>query len=87
MAARRRSPFAPAPVATDRQQEFLDAVQALTGELGRAPNAAEVGKRLGITRRGARLQLQALAAKGLVVDVPKVVSSGQWALCAPPKPR
>ena len=71
---------APARPATPRQRDFLATVHALTGELGRAPSAAEIGARLGITRLGARRQLQNLASKGLLRDVPKVVSSGQWAL-------
>jgi predicted ArsR family transcriptional regulator len=52
----------------------------LTDQLGRAPSAAEIGDHLGITRLGARSQLQALEAKGLLKDIPKTVSSGQWAL-------
>lgn len=66
--------------ATARQIDFLAAVAALTRELERAPNAVEVGARLGISRQGALQQLAAIEAKGLLVDVPKVVSSGQWAL-------
>lgn len=81
-AKRKRNPPSPFVVraATDRQSEFLDAIRVLTAELGRAPNATEVGKRLGIGRDGARKQLMALAAKGIVADVPKMVSSGQWAI-------
>jgi len=81
-AKRKRNPPSPfvARAATERQSEFLVAIRELTAELQRAPNATEVGERLGIVRDGARKQLQALAAKGIVADVPKMVSSGQWAI-------
>lgn len=65
---------------TDRQKDFLAAVVALTDTLERPPNAKEIGDYLGITRLGARRQLQNMADKGLLRDVPKVISSGQWAL-------
>lgn len=77
--ARPPVPRPPRP-ATDRQSAFLGAVGELTVRLGRAPSATEVAAHLGISRIGARKQLQNLASKGLLVDVPKVVSSGQWAL-------
>ncbi len=48
--------------------------------IGRPPRPAEVAERTGVTRLGARRQLQALEKKGLLQDVPKLVSSGQWAL-------
>lgn len=84
MAAKRpRSPFrpkAPPRPATARQSDALEAVRELTASLGHAPSAGEIAKRLGITRWGVRKLLKALAAKGLVHDVPKVVSSGQWAV-------
>jgi predicted ArsR family transcriptional regulator len=70
----------PQTPATPRQRAFLEAVLALTEELGRPPSASEVADRLGITRVGARPQLRALAAKGLLSDVPVTVSSGKWAL-------
>lgn len=66
--------------ATDRQTEWLEAVVLLTERLGRAPDNRDVAKHMGVTRWGARRQLMALEAKGLLSDVPKVVSSGQWAL-------
>lgn len=77
-----RSPYvndAPRP-ATPRQLVFLKAVAELTAQLGRPPLPQEVGERIGVTRLGARRQLQALEKKGLLRDVPRVVSSGQWAL-------
>lgn len=85
MAAKRpraKSPFRAAPVrpATDRQNDYLAAVAQLTRELERAPNGAEVARHLGVSRQSATQQLQALEAKGLLVDVPRVVSSGKWAL-------
>lgn len=52
----------------------------LTAETGEPPSAAAVAAALGISRIGARQQLKALEAKGLLVDVPRVVSSGKWAL-------
>jgi DNA-binding MarR family transcriptional regulator len=75
-----RSPYLPAPGATDRQGAFLGAIAELTEELQRAPNATEVAERLGISQPGARKQLRSLEAKGLIQDVPKLVSSGQWAV-------
>jgi predicted ArsR family transcriptional regulator len=66
--------------ATARQRAFLVAVADLSRELEREPSAVEIAARLGITRSGARPQLRALKAKGLLVDVPKQVSSGKWAL-------
>ena len=66
--------------ATDRQTEWLEAVVLLTDKLGRAPDNRDVAEHMGVTRWGARRQLMALEAKGLVSDVPKTVSSGQWAL-------
>lgn len=73
----------PKPVAvnvypTTRQLEVLKAVRELATELGHQPTASDVARRLGITRLGARRQLQALEAKGLLSDVPIQVSSGKW---------
>ena len=78
--ARRSKVTKPGRPPTARQRAFLGAVATLTRELGRAPSATEIGDRLGISRLGARRQLQDLEAKGLLLDVPRVVSSGQWAL-------
>ena len=88
MAARRRraqSPFreAPARGPTARQRDFLRAVRELTTELERPPNATEIGARLGIRQVSAREQLRRLEAGGYLRDVPKTVSSGQWALTEP----
>lgn len=83
--SKRKRPISPYRVprkATARQQEFLDAVAELTAELGRAPNAGQVAARIGVTRLGARRQLKALEEKGLLHDIPKTMSSGQWALTA-----
>lgn len=90
MSTGKRQPGPPQPPAkrkkappggpTARQRAFLLAVVELTELQGRAPSATELGARLGMTRLGARGNLQRLAAKGLIRDVPKVVSSGQWAL-------
>lgn len=78
---RARSPLPRDPKgATERQGAFLDAVANLTTVLGRPPNAVEIATRLGISYQGASKQLRNLESKGLVSDVPKVVSSGQWAL-------
>lgn len=81
-ARRAKSPFvAQAPRSpTRRQKEFLRAVADLTANLGRAPSAGELGEHMGISRLGARGQLLRLAERGLLRDVPVVVSSGQWAL-------
>ncbi len=84
MAAKRlRSPYAPkAPPrpATARQSDAIEAVRELTRTLGHAPNAVEVAAELGIAKQTARKLLRKLEAKGLVRDVPKMVSSGQWAV-------
>jgi predicted ArsR family transcriptional regulator len=68
----------PGPV-TERQRAYLAAVVALTEE-GHQPSAVEIAARLGVSRTGVRSQLRSLEAQGLLVDVPKVVSSGKWAL-------
>jgi DNA-binding IclR family transcriptional regulator len=66
--------------ATPRQRAFLVAIADLSRELGREPSAVEIAARVGVTPTGARPQLRALQTKGLLVDVPKQVSSGKWAL-------
>ena len=76
---RRRGKGRPRPP-TARQKEILAELAALTRQIGRAPNAKELGAHLGITRHGARLILKRLEAAGHVQDVPKTISSGQWAL-------
>lgn len=78
---RARSPIPRPPrPATARQSAFLGAVGELTVRLARAPSATEVAAHLAISRQCAQRQLRALEAKGLLCDVPKLVSSGQWAL-------
>ncbi len=77
-AKRLRSPYAPPRPATARQGAFLDAIRELAGELGRAPTATDIAERLGVSRQGALKQLRMLEAKGLVQDMPKLVSSGHW---------
>ncbi len=77
--AKARARARPLKPATDRQSEFLAAIARLTERLGRAPTAADIGRELGITRKGARPQLNALRDKGLVRDVPIVIRGG-WAL-------
>lgn len=52
--------------ATERQALFLEALRCLHAALHRGPSAAEVGEYMLITRHGARKQLLALEAKGLV---------------------
>lgn len=86
---RRRSPYAPKPIAappTERQEAFRETIRALTAELGRGPSTVEIAARLGITHSGARQQLHALEARGLIADVPKVVRSGRWALTPEQEP-
>lgn len=63
---------------TSRQVKFMQTVVDLKRELGRDPTASDVARKLGIGRTGARKQLMALQAKGLVRDVPVEVSSGHW---------
>lgn len=63
---------------TTRQRDIVRAVLELGAELGHAPSASDVARKLGITRTGARWQLQRLERDGLLGDVPKVVSSGTW---------
>jgi Mn-dependent DtxR family transcriptional regulator len=78
---RPRSPFrpkAPPRPATARQSDFLDAIRELAKELGRAPTATDIAERVGVSRQGAIDQLRNLEKKGLVQDMPKLVSSGQW---------
>ena len=70
---RAKSPVKRALPATDRQTEWLEAVILLTERLGRAPDNRDVAEHMGVTRWGARRQLMALEAKGLVSDVPKQV--------------
>lgn len=65
-----------------RVNEWLDAVRQATQLHGRPPTATHVGAIMGMTPWGARKALKILEAHGYVVDVPKVVSSGQWALTA-----
>ncbi len=78
---RAQNPYKP-PKPTARQQQFLDAIATLTEALGRPPSAIQVAAHIGVTRSGATRQLQALEHKGFTCDVPKTVSSGQWALTA-----
>lgn len=82
MAAKRtratRSPFV-TPGTTDRQEEFLAAVAGLTAELGRAPSSGEIADKLGITRLGARKQLQKLERQGRLAAAPITTMTG-WAL-------
>lgn len=66
--------------ATARQSEYVEAIAALTRELGRAPSAVAIADRLGVSRTGVRSQLKALEKKGLIRDVPKEVRSGKWRL-------
>lgn len=66
--------------ATPRQSEYLEAIAALTAELGHPPSAVAIAARLGVSRTGIRSQLKALERKGLLKDVPKEVSSGRWGL-------
>ncbi len=81
MAAKRRfvSPYVK-PRASDSQKAALDAVRELTRQHGRSPTATEVGERLGMTRQGAAQLLHLLERKGLLRDIPKMISSGQWEL-------
>lgn len=76
--ARAVSPVKRLRPATDRQGEFLEAVVALTESLGHAPSNSDVARHMGVSRWGARRQLMALEQKGLLKDIPKVVSSDQW---------
>ena len=81
MAAKRtratRSPFVSTPP-TERQDEFLATVGELTAELGRAPSTGEIADRLGITRLGARKQLQKLEREGRLKPAPITTMTG-WA--------
>lgn len=64
---------------TPRQGAFAHAVRDLDAGGDRAPTAALVARAMGITRKGARLQLRALMRKGLVKPVPITVIAG-WRL-------
>ena len=79
MALRRSSPYVAIAV-TDSDRALLEAIAKLTEQLGRPPAAGEIGEHLGITRLGARKRLKRAERRGLLQDVPKVVSSGKWAL-------
>lgn len=65
---------------TEHQIDLLRVVEALRLELGRFPTASDVARKLGISRYGASKQLHRLEERGLLADVPVVVSSGQWGL-------
>lgn len=71
----RRLPVEPSP----GQEDVLAAVRALT-EAGEAASAIAVAERLGFSRQHVSRQLALLERKGLLVDKPKVVRSGHWAL-------
>lgn len=84
MAAKRkvkttRARVRPRKPATDRQKGFLGAIGKLATPGSQAPTAAAIGRELGITRKGARPQLDALREKGLVREVPIVIRGG-WEL-------
>lgn len=66
---------------TDRQREYLAVVARLAAETG-SVSAMALADALGVDRKVAMRGLRAVAAKGLLADVPKVVSSGKWALTA-----
>ena len=80
MGAARRKPRPPSSRApTDRQKAFLAAVRRLLETTGKAPTAADVARELGITRKGARPQLQALEDKGYLEGVEITIRAG-WRL-------
>lgn len=64
---------------TARQSEVLATVRELATAEG-PPSASKVAERLAITRMCAVRHIRALERKGYLLDVPKLVSSGQWAL-------
>lgn len=70
------------PEPTKRQAEYLEALFELAAQLGRPPTSGEIASALGMTRYGARLQLQALEEMGLIADVPMEIRSGRWRLTA-----
>jgi Mn-dependent DtxR family transcriptional regulator len=71
----RRLPVEPSP----GQEDVLAAVRALL-EAGEAASAIAIAARLGMSRQHVSRQLALLERKGLLVDKPKVVRSGHWAL-------
>lgn len=77
---RRKSPYAPTKAASEYDRDLIRAVETLTARLGEAPTATQVGAELGITRLGARKRLLRAQRLGWLEDVPKVISSGQWAV-------
>jgi len=78
-AARRKPPAPSRRAATDRQRAFLDAIRRLSEQGQTAPTAADIARELGITRKGARPQLQALEQKGLIEGVEVTIRQG-WRL-------
>ncbi len=78
---RARSPLKrPLGPPTPHLVNTLEALRVLTEALGGPPSATQLGTHLGISRIGARKLLKRLEARGLARDVPKQVSSGQWAI-------
>lgn len=75
----RRRPGTSRKPATDRQKDFLAVVRRLKAATGKRPTAAAVARELGITRKGARQQLDALRAKGFTTAVEVVILDG-WDL-------
>lgn len=57
----------------------IEAMNILSGRLGRAPTPNEVAKHLGITRTPAREMMIALHAEGLC-NQPRVIYEGDWSL-------
>ncbi len=78
---RARSPYkAPPGGVIASQRALLECVHNLTQREGKPPSALAVSRQLGISRIVARKRLRLLAASGLLLDVPKAVSSGLWTL-------
>lgn len=75
----RRSATLRARPVTDRQTAFLAAIGDLAEDGANAPTTTQVGRQLGITRRGADTQLELLEKKGLVRSVPITIRGG-WVL-------
>lgn len=72
----RRRPGTSRKPPTDRQKDFLAVVLRLKAATGKRPTAAAVAREMGITRKGARQQLDALRAKGLATAAEVVIRDG-----------
>jgi hypothetical protein len=75
----RRRPGTSRKPPTARQKDFVAVVRRLVAATGELPTAAAVAREMGITRKGALQQLDALRVKGYLTAVEVVIRDG-WNL-------